>query len=81
VLDVAGAIGSEQFPAGAFYELVRTAALRLPPNREDDLTAVASYRDELRPSLTDAVETIRLRLRMYEAFAAVPPLEPTRETQ
>jgi hypothetical protein len=74
VLEIASFVGREQFPGPGLYELVRAAALRLPPGRADDLTAVASYRDELRPALVDVVETIRLRARIHEAFAAVPPL-------
>jgi hypothetical protein len=72
VLDVAELVGREQFPGPGLYELVRAAALRLQPDRADDLTKVASYKDELRPALTDVVETIRLRARIHEAFAAVP---------
>jgi hypothetical protein len=74
VLDMARFVGKEQFPGPGLYELVRAAALGLPPDRADDLTNVASYKDELRPALTDAVETIRLRARIHEAFAAVPRL-------
>ncbi len=72
MLDVADLVGREQFPGPGLYELVRAAALRLQPDRADDLTNVASYKDELRPALTDVVETIRLRARIHEAFAAVP---------
>jgi Family of unknown function (DUF5691)/SWIM zinc finger len=72
VLEIARFVGQEQFPGPGLYELVRTAALRLPPDRADDLTNVASYKDELRPALTDVVETIKLRARIHEAFAAVP---------
>ena len=71
VLDVAALVGREQFPGPGLYELVRAAALRLPPTYEDALIAVASYKDELRPALTDVVETIRLRARIHEAFASV----------
>jgi Family of unknown function (DUF5691)/SWIM zinc finger len=74
VLDMARFVGQEQFPGPGLYELVRAAALCLPPDRADDLTNVASYKDELRPALTDVVETIRLRARIHEAFAAVPRL-------
>jgi hypothetical protein len=74
VLAAARAAGREQFPGPGLYELVRAAALRLPPDRADELEAVASFKDELRPALTDVVETIRLRARIHEAFAAVPPL-------
>lgn len=73
VLDMASFVGQEQFPGPGLYELVRAAALRLPPAYEDRLIAVASYKDELRPALTDVVETIRLRARIHEAFAAVTP--------
>ncbi len=73
VLDVAELVGREQFPGPGLYELVRAAALRLQPDRVDDLTKVASYKDELRPALTDVVETIRLRARVHEAFASVTP--------
>ncbi len=73
VLDVAELVGREQFPGPGLYELVRAAALRLQPARGDDLTKVASYKDELRPALTDVVETIRLRARIHEAFASVTP--------
>jgi hypothetical protein len=72
VLEIASFVGKEQFPGPGLYELVRAAALRLQPDRADDLTAVASYKDELRPALIDVVETIRLRARIREAFAAVP---------
>jgi hypothetical protein len=77
VLAAARAAGREQFPGPRLYELVRAAALRLPPDRADELEAVASYKDELRPALTDVVETIRLRARIHQAFAAVPALPPT----
>jgi hypothetical protein len=73
VLDVAELVGREQFPGPGLYELVRAAALRLQPGRADDLTKVASYKDELRPALTDGVETIRLRARIHDAFASVTP--------
>ena len=72
VLDMARFVGQEQYPGPGLYDLVRAAALRMPPDRADDLTNVASYKDELRPALTDVVETIRLRARIHEAFAAVP---------
>ena len=74
VLKAAHSAGREQYPRADLYELVRAAALRLPPDRTDELEAVASFKDELRPALTDAIETIRLRARIHEAFAAVPPL-------
>ena len=74
VLTAARSAGKEQFPGAGLYELVRVAAICLPPDRADDLEAVASFKGELRPALTDAVETIRLRSRIREAFAAVPPL-------
>jgi hypothetical protein len=80
VLDVARVLGRERFAGAPLYELVRTAALRLPPDRADDLTAIASYKDELRPALVDVIETIRLRARIHEAFAAVPRLPSPRET-
>jgi hypothetical protein len=80
VLDVAELVGREQFPGPGLYELVRAAALRLPPDRAEELTNLASYKDELRPALADVVETIRLRARIHEAFAAVPPL-PAEETR
>src|SRR5205823_1159180 len=51
VLESAAALGREQSPKSAFYELVRAAAVGLPPDRADDLVAVASYKDELRPAL------------------------------
>jgi hypothetical protein len=73
VLDMARFVGQEQFPGPGLYELVRAAAIRVPPGYEDALTSVASYKDELRPALTDVVETIRLRARIHETFAAVPP--------
>ena len=79
VLVAAGVAGREQFPRAGLYELVRVAALHLPPDRAEELESVASYQDELRPALSDAVETIRLRARIHEAFAAVPPL-PTPTT-
>ena len=74
VLSAARSAGREQYPGADLYELVRAAALRLPPDRADELEAVASFKDELRPALADAIETIRLRARIHEAFAAVPPL-------
>jgi hypothetical protein len=73
VLDMARFVGQEQFPGPGLYELVRAAALRLPSEYEETLIAAASYKDELRPALTDVVETIRLRARIHDAFAAVPP--------
>ena len=69
VLQAAHAAGREQYPGPALYELVRAAALRLPPDRADELEAAASFKTELRPALTDVVETIRLRARLHEAFA------------
>ena len=73
VLKAARSAGREQYPGADLYELVRAAALRLPPDRADELEAVASFKDELRPALSDAIETIRLRARIHEAFEAVPP--------
>jgi hypothetical protein len=73
VLDVAELVGGEQFAGPGLYELVRAAAIRLPPAREDALIAVASYKDVLRPALTDVVETIRIRARIHEAFASLTP--------
>lgn len=69
VLAAARAAGREQFPAPGLYELVRAAALRLPPDRADELEVAATYKDELRPALIDVVETIRLRARIHAAFA------------
>ncbi|HEU5202676.1 MAG TPA: DUF5691 domain-containing protein [Candidatus Limnocylindrales bacterium] len=69
VLAAARALGREQYPAPPLYELIRVAALRLPPGRVDELEAAASFKGELRPALTDVVETIRLRARIHEAFA------------
>jgi hypothetical protein len=69
VLAAARAAGREQFPAPGLYELIRAAALRLPPDRADDLETAATWKDELRPALVDVVETIRLRARIHEAFA------------
>ena len=74
VLTAARSIGQDQYPGAGLYELLRAAALRLPPDRAEDLEAVASFKDELRPALIDVIETIRLRARIHEAFAAVPPL-------
>jgi uncharacterized protein DUF5691 len=74
VLTAARAIGQDQYPAPGLYDLVRGAALRLPPDRADELEAVASFKGELRPALIDVIETIRLRARIHQAFAAVPPL-------
>jgi hypothetical protein len=72
VVDIARFVGQEQFPGPGLYELVGAAAIRVPSGYEDALTSVASYKDELRPALTDVIETIRLRARIHEAFAAVP---------
>jgi len=69
VLAAAHAAGREQYPAQGLYELIRAAGLRLPPGRADELEAAASFKGELRPALADAVETIRLRARIHEAFA------------
>jgi hypothetical protein len=69
VLAAARSAGKEQYAGAGLYELVRAAALRLPPDRADELQAVASFKDELRPALTDVIETIRLRARIHEAFA------------
>jgi hypothetical protein len=59
-----------------FYEIVRASALGLPPDRADDLEAIASHNGDLRPALVDAIETIGLRARMHAAFAALPPIQP-----
>jgi Family of unknown function (DUF5691)/SWIM zinc finger len=74
VLTAARGIGQDQYPAPGFYDLVRGAALRLPPDRADELEAVASFKGEFRPALIDVIETTRLRARIHQAFAAVPPL-------
>jgi hypothetical protein len=68
VMAAAHAAGREQFAGPGLYELVRAAALRMPPERADELEAVASFKDELRPALGDVVETIRLRGRIHQAF-------------
>jgi hypothetical protein len=69
VLSAARAGGREHYPGPGHYELVRAAALRLPPDRADELEAAASFKGERRPALTDVVETIRLRARIHESFA------------
>ena len=69
VLASARSAGKEQYPAAGLYELVRAAALRLPSDRADELQAVATFKEELRPALIDVIETIRLRARIHEAFA------------
>ena len=69
VLAAARDAGREQFAGPGLYELVRAAALRLPPDRADELEAAASFKQELRPALLDVVETVRLRARIHEAFA------------
>jgi hypothetical protein len=75
VLSAARTAGREQYPGPGLYELIRAATLRLPPDRADELEAVALFKDELRPALGDVVETIRLRARIAEAFASLPPLK------
>jgi hypothetical protein len=76
VLGSAADLGREQFPNPALYELVRAGAVGLPPDRADDLANVASLKGELRSALSDPIETIRLRARIHDAFAALSPIQP-----
>jgi hypothetical protein len=72
VLAVAGTLAANQYPDQAFYDLVRAASVGLPPDRLDALVTVASYNDEVRPVLVGRVETMHLRARIHDAFAALP---------
>jgi hypothetical protein len=76
VLAKAAAAARDPLATQAFYDLVRAAALRLPPDRADDLADVASHNGDVRPGLVDSIDTIRLRARMHDAFAGVPPIQP-----
>jgi hypothetical protein len=62
--------------AATIHALVRAGAIGLPPERADDLEKVASVDGEIRPALIDAIDTIQFRARMYDAFAAVPRVQP-----
>ena len=73
VLGVTKAFSGSQYPDQALYQLVRAAAMGLPPGRADDLEPLASYQGQIRPALDGAIETIRLRARIHDAFATLPP--------
>jgi hypothetical protein len=81
VLSAAAALGSEPIAHPALSGLVRAAATGLPPERADDLETVASVNGETRPALIDHIDTIRLRARMHEAFAAGGARPAMRETR
>jgi hypothetical protein len=76
VLDVIGKLATTAVPDQAFYDLVRVAAYGVPPERGDALVALASHQDQVRPALTGAIETVRLREQIRAAFADLPPVEP-----
>jgi hypothetical protein len=73
LLEAARSLASNQYPDPALYELVRAAARGLPPDRADDLVAIASWEGQPRPALGAAIDTIRLRGRIRAAFEALPP--------
>jgi hypothetical protein len=73
VLGVTKAFSGSQYPDQALYQLVRAAAIGLPPRRAEDLETLASYQGQIRPALDGAIETIRLRARIHDAFAILPP--------
>jgi Family of unknown function (DUF5691)/SWIM zinc finger len=81
VLGTLGKMAGEQYPDPPFYGLAREAALGLPAEQGDELAALASYEGQIRPALTGAIDTIRLRARMHEAFAALPAVSNTRENR
>jgi hypothetical protein len=72
-LSVASTLSGSQYPDLALYQLIRAAAMGLPPVHADDLATLASYQGEIRPALLGAVETLRMRARIHDAFADLPP--------
>jgi hypothetical protein len=63
-----------QYPDQSFYELVRAAAPGAPPDRAEDLAALAAYQDQIRGAVVGAIDAIRLRRELHAAFAALPPI-------
>jgi hypothetical protein len=74
VLGALGKLGQAQYPDQAFYDLVRAAAVGMPPDRADDLRALTAPDGQVRPALAGAIETVRLRARIHRAFAMLPPI-------
>jgi len=72
-----GPRGDGEWPDPAYYELVRAAARGLPPDRAEELVEAASHQDRIRPSLDDAIDVVRLRARIHQAFADLPPIAAT----
>jgi hypothetical protein len=80
VLAAARKLGAEPYPDQAYYALVRAASVGGASDRADDLVTVAMKGGEVRPALVGAVETIRLRARIHDAFAALPAPPATMES-
>ncbi|MFL5756684.1 MAG: DUF5691 domain-containing protein, partial [Chloroflexota bacterium] len=77
VLRVIGKLADQAQPAQPYYDLVRAAALGIPPARSDDLVALASHDGQIRPSLLGPVETIEFRQQLHAAFSGLPAVSPT----
>jgi hypothetical protein len=77
VLGAIRKLSADEYPDQALYDLVRAAAVGLDPRRGDELAAVASHDDAIRPALIGAIDTMSLRERMYAAFASLPPVTPS----
>ena len=67
-----GKLAGADYPEQALYDLVRAAALGIPPDRAEDLVTLASHAGVVRPALCGAIETVRLRARIHDAFSALP---------
>jgi hypothetical protein len=72
VLEAMRGLAGDQYPDQRLYDLARAAAIGLAPDREGDLTAVASHDGQIRPSLAWALDTLRHRARIHAAFASLP---------
>ena len=68
VFAVLGRSAGSDGPDHAFYSLVRSAALAVPPDRGSDLEILASHRGEVRPALVAAMDTVRFRQGLHAAF-------------
>ena len=61
------------YPDPAIYRLFHEAAAAIPLPRAGDFADAATYGEQLRPTLDEALDRLRLRERIHAAFAALPP--------
>jgi hypothetical protein len=70
VINVLATSSAAAYPEPWFFEVARIAATAVPVVLAEDLATALAYRDQVRPTLAGALETLDLRRALHAAFAA-----------